>query len=93
MGGRGGALLFNEARVVGGDALVPRVGAVSLAFLLDREAPNHLPFPQSCGCVLVDGMSVEVRQRRLHQIPDDPRERGGVAGTHACPSTEATKGG
>lgn len=72
-----------EARVVGGDAPFPWVGAVGLAFLLGREAPNHLPSPQSCGGVVVDGMSAEVRQRRSHQIPDDQGERGGLAGLQA----------
>jgi hypothetical protein len=69
---------------------------VSLAFLLGREAPNPLPCPQSCGGVSVDGMSVEVRQRRLHQIPDDQRERGDVAGLRCCPFASAlrkSKGG
>jgi hypothetical protein len=55
-------LFFLEARIVGGDAPFPWVGAVGLAFLLGREALNPLPSLQSCGGVLVDGMSVDVRQ-------------------------------
>lgn len=82
-------LLCLEARVVGGDAPFPWIGAVGLAFLLRREAPNPFPSSQICGSVLVDGMSVEVRQRRRHQIPDDQSERGGVAGFHACHLAEA----
>jgi hypothetical protein len=60
------ALFFLEARIVGGDTPFPWVGAVSLAFLPGREISNPLPSPQSCSAVLVDGMSVEVRHRRLH---------------------------
>jgi len=70
---------------------LPWVGAVGLAFLLSREASNPLPSPQSCGGVLVDGMSVEVRQRRLHQVPADQDERSDVAGTHACPSSRESQ--
>jgi hypothetical protein len=84
-------LFVLEARVGGGDAPVARVGSVGLAFLLGREAPNHLPSPQSCGAVRVAGMSVEVRQRRLHQVPADEDERSDVAGTNACPPSRESQ--
>jgi hypothetical protein len=60
-GKSGGALLSVEARVVGGDALVPRVGWLGLAFSLGREGPNYHHPDNGCGGVSVHGMSVEVR--------------------------------
>ena len=82
-----GAALFFEARVVAGNALFPRGGgdaSAGLAFLLGREGPSDFPARQRRGGIHPDGMSVEVRQRRPHQIPDDQRERGGVAELHVC---------
>ncbi len=78
-------LFFLEARIVAGDAPFPRVGAMGVAFLLRREDLNYYPARQRCGGVhSADGFSVKVRQRRPHQIPDDQRERGGVAWPHVC---------
>jgi hypothetical protein len=83
------ALFCLEAWIVGRDAPLPSAASVGLAFLLGSEAPNPFPSQQSSGGVLVDGMRVEVRQRRAHQIPDDQGERGGVAGLHVCHLAEA----
>ena len=61
-GRKRGALFVLEARVIGDQALIPRVGSLSLAFPLGREGPNYNPSPYGCGGnVSVDSMSVEVR--------------------------------
>jgi hypothetical protein len=55
------ALFLLEARVVSGDALVPRVGSLGLAFPLGWRGPNYHPSREGCGGANADGMSVEVR--------------------------------
>jgi hypothetical protein len=62
-----------EARIIAGDAPAPWGGGLSagLALLLGREGSNY--YPRRSG-VPVDGMTVELRQRQPHQIPDDRGE-------------------
>jgi hypothetical protein len=78
-GARARPLFSFEERIVRRDATVPPVGAsVGVAFFLRREGSNYCPARQWRGGGHPDGLSVKVRQRRRHQVPDDQRERRGA---------------